>query len=523
MRRPAILVTALFGVILGGFAIWCAALLSTVSDVRVQVEQHVRWLGDLQNIQALLGDPGRATTAAAQHELFSLDADVLAHRPADDPLVVEIAVAVVELRGQIDGSDHDAAAAAVNRAASTLRAQNAALSSQLGGHWSSLRLIAWGVIALAAGMLGALGYMSFVVASRIDNSSRRLSALSRRLEERAVAGRGVGHELGGPLTSAVTNMHLLRDRMRAGSDTREDEMKLLEDAISALARAKGTLQDLRASSDSNEDPTADVHDALDEALAATRVRHGGRLHVTLDSQRVEPAALPRVVARRLLTQVLDGAMDASPPDAAVLIRTRQEKASISIEFRIAGAAERGEMLERSDALNTASRTLQTVGGALTRRQEGNSSIVQIVLPRRTESSLRPTAPEVPGVPRLRILLIDDDDFVLSSVSRVLVRHEVVPESDPEQAVTRATTGNFDLILCDVMMPRKTGMEVFSEVTAVRPDLAARFVFMSGGSVEPEIAAFLEQAPARIDKPFGADELRRLVASYAQRVDPGERR
>jgi CheY-like chemotaxis protein len=94
-------------------------------------------------------------------------------------------------------------------------------------------------------------------------------------------------------------------------------------------------------------------------------------------------------------------------------------------------------------------------------------------------------------------------------------HRVSVVSDGETALARIDAGEtFDLVLCDMMMPRRTGIEVFRAVTGKRPELASSFVFMSGGSAEPEIAEFLDHAPGRIDKPFGADELRKLVARVA---------
>ena len=70
---------------------------------------------------------------------------------------------------------------------------------------------------------------------------------------------------------------------------------------------------------------------------------------------------------------------------------------------------------------------------------------------------------------------------------------------------------FDAILCDLMMPVMSGMELFEHVSTSMPELVERIVFVSGGAFTPEAKAFLERVPnARIDKPFQSMNVRALV-------------
>jgi len=70
---------------------------------------------------------------------------------------------------------------------------------------------------------------------------------------------------------------------------------------------------------------------------------------------------------------------------------------------------------------------------------------------------------------------------------------------------------FDLILCDVMMPDITGMDVFDQVCTERPALRSRFVFMTGGAVTERARKFLEQVPdRRLDKPFRLEQVEALL-------------
>jgi CheY-like chemotaxis protein len=74
-------------------------------------------------------------------------------------------------------------------------------------------------------------------------------------------------------------------------------------------------------------------------------------------------------------------------------------------------------------------------------------------------------------------------------------------------------GAFDLILCDLMMPDLTGMDVFEQVTQKRPELRSRFVFTTGGAVTDRAREFIEAAPEqRLDKPFRLEQVEALLRS-----------
>lgn len=62
-----------------------------------------------------------------------------------------------------------------------------------------------------------------------------------------------------------------------------------------------------------------------------------------------------------------------------------------------------------------------------------------------------------------------------------------------------------------MMPNLTGQEVYARATRERPQLAGRFVFMTGGTTSVAAEAFLAQIPnAELDKPFSVPGLRGVI-------------
>jgi CheY-like chemotaxis protein len=77
---------------------------------------------------------------------------------------------------------------------------------------------------------------------------------------------------------------------------------------------------------------------------------------------------------------------------------------------------------------------------------------------------------------------------------------------------RITQGErFDVILCDLMMPQMTGMDLHARLESQLPEQAAQMVFLSGGAFTARARAFLEEVPnQRLEKPFDARQLLLLV-------------
>ena len=113
----------------------------------------------------------------------------------------------------------------------------------------------------------------------------------------------------------------------------------------------------------------------------------------------------------------------------------------------------------------------------------------------------------------RILIIDDMPAILNSFQRVLKHHfEVVTINDSRQALDllRHDT-DFMVILCDLLMPELTGMDLFRIVERELPQLAPRFIFMTAGNYLTEAADFLDQIDNRqLAKPISPSQLRQVL-------------
>jgi CheY-like chemotaxis protein len=132
------------------------------------------------------------------------------------------------------------------------------------------------------------------------------------------------------------------------------------------------------------------------------------------------------------------------------------------------------------------------------------------------SGARPATPMV-SAPRARVLVVDDEPHVTSSLSRVLSgEHEVATANSAHDALRMlGKDRGFDVILCDVMMPGMTGIDLYTELARSAPEVTGRVVFMTGGAFTPRAVSFLQGVPnPTLGKPLNLDELRVLIARRA---------
>ena len=129
---------------------------------------------------------------------------------------------------------------------------------------------------------------------------------------------------------------------------------------------------------------------------------------------------------------------------------------------------------------------------------------------------QPVAPE--RLERLRVLVVDDEPHILHYMQATLESwgHEVVLARDGSQALKRALIQPFDLIICDLRMPRLGGREMFHTLARMHPTVADRIIFATGDTVRGDTLQFLEELGRPfLQKPFKLDALRRVLAGVVK--------
>ncbi len=130
-----------------------------------------------------------------------------------------------------------------------------------------------------------------------------------------------------------------------------------------------------------------------------------------------------------------------------------------------------------------------------------------------EQDEKPTDPEQEESVCARILVVDDEEVVVELLQRVLGEdgHWVRGVTDGRTAQELLANEDFDLVISDVKMPGMDGAEFHAYLQSVRPDLAARTIFMTGDRLSPDTAEFLRSCNARLlEKPFDRDKLEAVI-------------
>jgi CheY-like chemotaxis protein len=168
-------------------------------------------------------------------------------------------------------------------------------------------------------------------------------------------------------------------------------------------------------------------------------------------------------------------------------------------------------------LSICHRIVTGFGGSIDVKSEvGKGTAFRIALPPARAEVPEEAPSEPPGMGarrRGRILVVDDEPTLARAIQRTLsAEHDVVALGSAEEALDRIRAGErFDVILCDLMMPQMTGMDLHAELSRVAREQAGQMIFVTGGAFTPRARAFLDETPnQRIEKPFHPLHLRALI-------------
>jgi CheY-like chemotaxis protein len=120
----------------------------------------------------------------------------------------------------------------------------------------------------------------------------------------------------------------------------------------------------------------------------------------------------------------------------------------------------------------------------------------------------------------RVLLLEDlDDFREVLREHLVSRSfEVTSVSSGVDGLGEIKNGAFDLIICDMLMPRMGGEMFYWAVTRLRPATAQRFIFFTGHKTNPAIEFFFERVKATVlIKPFELSALDSAISSVLRKL------
>jgi PAS domain S-box-containing protein len=118
----------------------------------------------------------------------------------------------------------------------------------------------------------------------------------------------------------------------------------------------------------------------------------------------------------------------------------------------------------------------------------------------------------------KILVVDDEAHVAAVLAEMLAvdGHRIDVAPNGALALDRLREGAYDLVLSDIRMPELDGLGLYQEVRRLHPEMARRFVFLTGDRLSTETGKFLATAGApSLGKPFHLDEVLSVVRRMLQ--------
>lgn len=358
---------------------------------------------------------------------------------------------------------------------------------------------------------------------------------------------GVAHELNNPLAYVLGNLELLRQRLRATWVEPTQLQVLVDEAYEGARRMRDITQDLRTFSQPHAEAVEpiDPRVVLDSALkiASTEIRHRAELrrdYGDVPLVRAEASKLGQV----FLNLVVNAVQALPVGEAArheILVRTGTDPTGQAVvEVCDTGPGIPMHLASRifepfvtskprdvgtGLGLSICHNIVTSLGGHISahpRQPRGTVFRVRlpacegvaVAVPVRIEPTVTPALREGSSAGR-RVLIIDDDPLVASALRRLLAHGEVeVADSGRRGIELLRGSDRFEVVLCDLMMPEVSGMDVYETILAEHPHMAQRFIFMTGGAFTNRARTFLESVPnPKLEKPFDSKTLRRVVAGH----------
>jgi two-component system, cell cycle sensor histidine kinase and response regulator CckA len=373
-----------------------------------------------------------------------------------------------------------------------------------------------------------------------------------RLAALGVLSAGIAHEINNPLAYLLLNLEFLsRELPTLPSDPSKLDalMVRVRDAFHGAERVASIVRDLRtfARADEGVRGPVDVQAALESALNIAGSEIKQKAILIRDYQPVPPVdANPNRIEQVLLNLLLNAAQALPGHETAgneVRARLRSEGGQVSIIIEDTGSGIPEELLGKifdpffttkpvgvgtGLGLSICRSIVRGLGGEISVSSTlGQGSQFTVSLPasqnRLPPKSIPPRSASPPPQKRGQILIVDDELSVSRTLRALLQNeHDVILTSSGAQALTAIAEGpsaGFDVIMCDLMMPGMSGMELYERIVHEHPGLEARIVFMTGGVSMDRAREFLATTVnLTFEKPFDFERLRRTLRRLvAQRV------
>ena len=359
---------------------------------------------------------------------------------------------------------------------------------------------------------------------------------------------GVAHEINNPLGYVMLNLDWIARKLPESAGDPESMQALIEllhEAHRGAERVATIVRELRTFSraDGETRRRVDLAAIARSAIkvAAHEIRYRARVSTSFEA--AQPVWANESRLEQVVLNLLINAAHAMPEDNVsnneirVIVRPDGD-ANVILEISDNGEGIPQEILPRifdpffttkprgvgmGLGLSICHGIVMSLGGKITVHStpnEGTTFRVALPVTDREDAvgeAYSSDAPASRPMARARVLVIDDEVPIANTMRDLLgARHDVTATTSVQDALAAVEGGrDFDVIFCDLMMPGKSGIELYEELKGGRPALASRIVFMTGGAFTKRAAEFLATTEnRRVEKPFSLGLIERIVSEMS---------
>lgn len=367
--------------------------------------------------------------------------------------------------------------------------------------------------------------------------SEKMSALGQLVS-------GVAHELNNPLTGVLGYAELLLTSSDLPKNANQNLMMIYDEAERARKIVENLLTFARQRKPEKKEIELNeiIERTLDIRAYAMRVNNI-QVFKTLD-QRIPLICADEYQIQQVFMNIIINAEQAileSHGEGQLEVETEWDtvKNRVRISFRDDGPGIIGENLSKifdpffttkPDGKGTGLGLAisygiveEHEGRIIAENEEGGGARFVIELPMgemdsTSNQAVQPAGKETEDMGEKRVLVVDDETLVVDLVKTALECEGYIVEtaSNGDSALRKIDTQAFDMVISDLKMPGKGGIDVFLYCMERKPYLAKRFLFLTGDIASSESRHFIEECNVPyLSKPFDLKALRILVEELCQ--------
>lgn len=350
---------------------------------------------------------------------------------------------------------------------------------------------------------------------------------------------GIAHDFNNLLTVILGNLEIVRKRI--GDDSKIT--RLLDNATQGALRGVALTQRMLAFARRQElkNESVEIPTLVEGITGLLRSSLGPSVALeTRFTETIEPVWADKNQLELAVLNLATNARDAMPHGGKLLISARSEDAGDHSSLRpmtgryvCLSINDTGEGMDDATlavamdpffttkgvgkgtglGLSMVHGFIEQLGGRfILKSQKGKGTTAELWIPVATQGSIAKPAQEeaAPPVPRLCVLVVDDDSLVLTSTCLLLedLGHQVISAVSGAQALTVLDSEQvIDLVITDMAMPQMNGAQLAQAIRSIRPDLP---IILATGYAE-RLEGFATRLP-RLSKPFTQLNLVEIIAS-----------